>query len=76
MTPLSQLELSALIELIETHLQVAESDLRVHVLELCRRLQHAQKEIADLEHRVAGQEARLLDLMLDVHSLRGGTKLM
>ncbi len=76
MTPLSQLELSALIELIETHLQVAESDLRVHVLELCRRLQGAQKEIADLEHRVAGQEARLLDLMLDVHSLRGGTKLM
>lgn len=76
MTPLSQLELSALIELIETHLQVAESDLRVHVLELCRRLQRAQKEIADLEHRVAGQEARLLDLMLDVHSLRGGTKLI
>ena len=74
MKPLSELELSALLELIETHLQVAESDLRVHVLELCRRLQRAQKEIADLEHRVAGQEARLLDLMLDVHSLRRGTK--
>lgn len=76
MTPSSALELSALVELIETHLQVAESDLRVHVLELCRRLQRAQKEIADLEHRVAGQEARLLDLLLDVHSLRGGTKLI
>lgn len=76
MTPSSELELSALIELIETHLQVAESDLRVHVLELCRRLQRAQQELADLEHRVAGQEARLLDLLLDVHSLRAGTKLM
>lgn len=76
MTPASALELSALVELIETHLQVAESDLRVHVLELCRRLQRAQKEIADLEHRVAGQEARLLDLLLDVHSLRSGTKLI
>lgn len=76
MTPLSQLELSALVELIETQLHVAESDLRVHVLELCRRLQRAQKEIADLEHRVAGQEARLLDLLLDVHSLRRGTKLI
>lgn len=74
MTPSYELELSALLELIETHLQVAEADLRVHVLELCRRLQRAQKEIADLEHRVAGQEARLLDLVLDVHLLRGRTK--
>lgn len=73
MTPASELELSALVELIEIHLQVAESDLRVHVLELCRRLQRAQKELADLEHRVAGQELRLLDL---VHSLRGSTKLI
>lgn len=76
MKPLGELELSALLELIETQLHVAESDLRVHVLELCRRLQRAQQEIADLEHRVAGQEARLLDLLLDVHSLRGSTKLI
>ncbi len=76
MTPPSELELSALLELIETHLQVAESDLRVHVLELFRRVERAQKEISDLEHRVAGQEARLLDLLLDVHALRRGTKLV
>lgn len=75
MKPLSELELSALLELIETQLQVAESDLRVHVLELCRRLKRADQALVDLEHRIAGQEARLLDLVLDVHLLRRDKKL-
>ena len=72
MTPLS--ELAALLELIETHLHVSESELRVHVLEVFRRLERAHRALADLEHRVAGQEARLLDLQLELHSLRRGTK--
>ena len=58
------------------HLQVAESDLRVNVLELFRRVARVQNELADLEHRVADQEARLLDVLLDVHSLRRGAKLV
>ncbi|MBL8940382.1 MAG: hypothetical protein JNM69_37895 [Archangium sp.] len=74
MKPSAELELGSLLELIETHLQVAESELRVHVLELCRRLERAQQALVDLEHRVAGQEERLLDLMLQVHTNRRGTE--
>ena len=80
-------ELGALLTLVETQQLVAESDLRVHVLQLYQRLdaarldvsaaeldpeqQHgAQLRLDALESRLGAQEERLLELALDVKSLR------
>lgn len=80
-------ELGALVTLVETQQLVAESDLRVHVLQLYQRLDAARVEVAGaeleseqqhaaqlrldaLESRLGAQEERLLELALDVKSLR------
>lgn len=80
-------ELGALLTLVETQQLVAESDLRVHVLQLYQRLDAARVEVSAaeleseqqhaallrldaLESRLGAQEERLLELALDVKSLR------
>ncbi len=80
-------ELGALLTLVETQQLVAESDLRVHVLQLYQRLDAARLDVSGaeldseqqrsallrldaLESRLGAQEERLLDLALDVKSLR------
>ena len=80
-------ELGAALTLVETQQLVAESDLRVHVLQLYQRLDAARVEVAGaeleseqqhaaqlrldaLESRLGTQEERLLELALDVKSLR------
>jgi chromosome segregation ATPase len=80
-------ELGALLTLVETQQLVAESDLRVHVLQLSQRLDAARVDVSAaeldseqrnaallrldaLESRLGAQEERLLELALDVKSLR------
>lgn len=80
-------ELGAALTLVETQQLVAESDLRVHVLQLYQRLDAARVDVSTaeleseqqhsallrldaLESRLGAQEERLLELALDVKSLR------
>ena len=63
-------ELGALLTLVETQQLVAESDLRVHVLQLYQRLDAARVEVSDAE--LESEQLRAALLRLDALESRLG----